>query len=47
MLGSVSAPIGVLASRIGWILRMSGHESWDVWLEVSSGLVVLVLKAHA
>jgi hypothetical protein len=33
--------------QVGWILRMSGHESWDVWLEVSSGLVVLVLKAHA
>jgi hypothetical protein len=33
--------------RVGWILRMSGHESWDVWLEVGSGLVMLVLKAHA
>jgi hypothetical protein len=33
--------------KVGWILRMSGHESWDVWLEVSSGLVMLVLKANA
>jgi hypothetical protein len=33
--------------KVGWILRMSGHESWDVWLEVGSGLVMLVLKAHA
>jgi hypothetical protein len=33
--------------RVGWILRTSGHESWDVWLEVGSGLVMLVLKANA
>jgi hypothetical protein len=33
--------------RVGWIVRWDGRESWDVWLEVGSGLVMLVLKAHA
>ena len=33
--------------KVGWILRMSGHESWDVWLEVRTGLVKLVPQTDA
>jgi len=33
--------------KVGWILRMGGHESWDVWLEVRTGLVKLVPQTDA
>ena len=33
--------------RVGWILANSGRESWDVWLEVSAGLVKLIPRANA
>jgi hypothetical protein len=28
--------------KVGWIVRRNGRESWDVWLEVSTGLVTLI-----
>ena len=33
--------------KIGWIVSKGGRESWDVWLEVSIGLVTLIPKAMA
>ncbi len=33
--------------RAGWIVTRSGRESWDVWLEVSTGLVKLIRRANA
>jgi hypothetical protein len=33
--------------KVGWIIRASGRESWDVWLEVSTGLVKLVAQTDA
>jgi hypothetical protein len=33
--------------KVGWAIRSSGRESWDVWLEVSTGLVKLISKANA
>ena len=33
--------------KVGWIVRASGRESWDVWLEVSTGLVKLIARANA
>jgi hypothetical protein len=33
--------------KVGWIIRDSGRESWDVWLEVSTGLVKLIARANA
>jgi hypothetical protein len=32
---------------VGWIVSRGGRESWDVWLEVSTGLVKLIPKANA
>ena len=32
--------------KVGWIVSQGGQESCDVWLEVSTGLVKLVPKAH-
>jgi hypothetical protein len=31
--------------KVGWIIGRGGRESWDVWLEVSTGLVKLVPQA--
>jgi hypothetical protein len=33
--------------KVGWIIRASGRESWEVWLEVSTGLVKLIRRANA
>jgi hypothetical protein len=33
--------------KVGWIVRRGGRESWDVWLEVSTGLVKLIRQAEA
>ncbi len=33
--------------NVGWVIRASGRESWDVWLEVSTGLVKLIAQADA
>jgi len=33
--------------KIGWIVSKGGRESWDVWLEVSTGLVKLIPQATA
>ena len=33
--------------NVGWVVRAGGRESWDVWLEVSTGLVKLVGQANA
>jgi hypothetical protein len=33
--------------KVGWVVRKSGRESWDVWLEVSTGLVKLIPQAQS
>jgi hypothetical protein len=33
--------------RVGLIVSRGGRESWDVWLEVSTRLVELILQADA
>ena len=33
--------------KVGWIVSRGGRESWDVWLEVSTGLVKLIAQTHA
>ena len=33
--------------KVGWVVRKSGRESWDVWLEVATGLVKLVPQTSA
>src|SRR3954462_2341406 len=33
--------------KVGWIVRAGGREAWDVWLEVSTGLVKLVRQEDA
>jgi hypothetical protein len=33
--------------KVGWIVNRGGHESFDVWLEVSTGLVKLIRQAEA
>ena len=32
--------------KVGWIVSKGGRESHDVWLEVSTGLVKLIARAH-
>jgi len=32
--------------KVGWVVRASGRESWDVWLEVGTGLVKLVPQSN-
>ena len=32
--------------KVGWIVSQGGRESWDVWLEVSTGLVKLIAQAN-
>ena len=29
---------------VGWVISKGGRESWDVWLEVSTGLVKLIAQ---
>ena len=33
--------------KVGWVVSQGGLESWDVWLEVSTGLVKLIRQIHA
>jgi hypothetical protein len=33
--------------RVGWIVSRGGRESWNVWLEVSTGLVKLIARVDA
>ncbi|MBA2596339.1 MAG: hypothetical protein H0V00_06900 [Chloroflexia bacterium] len=33
--------------KVGWIVSQGGRESFDVWLEVSTGLVKLIRQADA
>jgi hypothetical protein len=33
--------------RVGWIVTRSGRESWDVWLDVRTGLVKLIRQVNA
>jgi hypothetical protein len=33
--------------KVGWIVSKGGRESFDVWLEVATGLVKLVRQADA
>jgi hypothetical protein len=33
--------------KVGWIVSRGGRESWDVWLEVRTGLVKLVAQVEA
>ena len=32
---------------VGWIVRASGREAWDVWVEISTGLVKLIPQKNA
>ena len=32
--------------KVGWIISKGGRESWDVWLEVATGLVKLIPQAN-
>jgi len=32
---------------VGWIVSRGGRESWDVWLEVSTGLVKLIAQGES
>ena len=32
---------------VGWIISKGGRESWDVWLEVATGLVKVIRQAEA
>jgi len=33
--------------NVGWVVSKGGRESFDVWLEVSSGLVKLIRQVNA
>jgi hypothetical protein len=33
--------------NVGWVVSRGGRESFDVWLEVSTGLVKLIRQADA
>jgi len=33
--------------RVGWIVSKGGRESWNVWLEVDTGLVKLIARVDA
>jgi hypothetical protein len=33
--------------KVSWIVSRGGRESWDVWLEVLTGLVKLIRQADA
>ena len=33
--------------KVGWVVSKGGRESFDVWLEVSTGLVKLIAQAEA
>src|SRR5215207_4795587 len=33
--------------KVGWIVSRGGRESWNVWLEVSTGLVKLIARVDA
>ena len=30
--------------KVGWIVSRGGRQSWNVWLEVSTGLVKLIAQ---
>ena len=32
---------------VGWVVTNGGRESWDVWLEVSTGLVKLIPQSDS
>ena len=33
--------------KVGWVVTEGGRGSWDVWLEVRTGLVKLIPQANA
>jgi hypothetical protein len=33
--------------KVGWIVSKGGRESWNVWLEVSTGLVKIIARVDA
>jgi hypothetical protein len=33
--------------KVGWIVSKGGRESWNVWLEVRTGLVKLIARVDA
>ena len=33
--------------KVGWIVSKGGRESWDVWLEIATGLVKLIARGDA
>jgi hypothetical protein len=32
--------------KVGWIVSKGGRESWDVWLEVGTGVVTLIRQGN-
>ena len=32
--------------KVGWVITKGGRESYDIWLEVRTGLVTLITQAH-
>ena len=34
-------------AEVGWVVSQGGRESYDVWLEVSTGLVKLIRQVDA
>ena len=43
-IGQTCTPKG--RCKVGWVVSQGGRESFDVWLEVSTGLVKLVPRPH-
>ena len=33
--------------KVGWVVRDTGRQAWDVWLEVSTGLVKIIPQTNA
>ena len=33
--------------KVGWVVRDTGREGWDVWLEVATGSVKLIRQINA
>ena len=33
--------------NVGWVVTNGGRDSWDVWLEVSTGLVKLIARTDS
>jgi hypothetical protein len=41
----ICTPMG--RCKVGWLVSRGGRESWNVWLEVSTGLVKVIRRGDA